>query len=588
NGRDLDCRLSQWGSFVKHGSDAVSLPRTWDSFETHWVLSRLTLTRARFRIERTLRRIRSPRRIIATTLAVAFFALYLLNGIFILSAREAADPERLRLWLSGGMVIYAVYHGVRCGWSKSIIDLELTPAETLWLGGAPICRSSLAIYHVGSMVVPAALKTGLLAVVLIRDVSHFEMLVVGMFTSLILLEITRLIVARMIAGMSTRHRRLFRFAVTGIALAIGFQVLARIMAITPVGSQTWLYVLNGFRALGDVASSPMIQWLAVPWIPAAHLTVTDQYQWITLSQVLATACVLPLSILLLVRTDQWSSRQQHRSEQVRLAAGDFETRESHAQAYTGEAGKRALNFLQRVSPAATNDVMTLVARQAVSVRRYGATIVFSFLVPCLLCLSPLVTGQVTEQWFYVVGGIALCTMLLAPPALRIDFRRDLKRMLLLRSLPINPFSMVVGQLALPILITWSFQWITIAIAAAVTQPGWGQFTLWTGMLAALAVLTFAGENALFLAYPHHERSEGVAMMIRAKLTFLGKGSVIALALGMLVAWATVCRWYLPESYVATVFVVGAIASTWGLAIIGIAAATSCWRRFDFACDTPPE
>ena len=193
----------------------ASLPRTWDTWKTHQTLAALTLTRARFRIERTIRRIRSPRRIVATTLAIAFFAIYLLNGIFILSAREAADPERLRLWLSGGMVVYALYHAVRCGWSKSIVDLELTPAETLWLGGSSICRSSLAIYHVGNMVVPAMLKTGLLAVVLMRDVQHFEMLVLGMFTSLILLEITRLILARLIAGMSVRHRHLFRLAVTG-------------------------------------------------------------------------------------------------------------------------------------------------------------------------------------------------------------------------------------------------------------------------------------------------------------------------------------------------------------------------------------
>ena len=565
-----------------------SLPRTWDTWKTHQTLAALTLTRARFRIERTLRRIRSPRRIVATTLAIAFFVIYLLNGIFILSAREPADPERLRLWLSGGMVIYAVYHAVRCGWSKSIVDLELTPAETLWLGGSPICRSSLAIYHVGNMVVPAMLKTGLLAVVLMRDVQHFEMLVLGMFTSLILLEITRLIVARLIAGMSVRHRRLFRLAATAIALAIAFQVVARVMATTPLGSQTLLYLLNGFRALGEVASSTMIQWLAIPWIPAAHLTVTSQYEWLTLSQVLATAGVLPLSILLLVRADQWSTRQSHRREERRLATGDFETRESQSREVARQRQPRILELLQRRAPACAGDAIVLIARQAVSVRRYAATILFSFLVPSLLCLSPLVTGQVTEQWFYVVGGIALCTMLLAPPALRIDFRRDLKRMLLLRSLPVQPLSMVIGQLTLPVLITWAFQWTTLAIAALVTQPGWGQVVLWIGMLSALAVLTFAGENALFLAYPHHERSEGVAMMIRAKLTFLGKGSVIALALGLLVAWATFCRWSLPQPYVATVFVIGAVVSTWAMALAGLIAATNCWRRFDFACDTPPE
>ena len=161
-------------------------------------------------------------------------------------------------------------------------------------------------------------------------------------------------------------------------------------------------------------------------------------------------------------------------------------------------------------------------------------------------------------------------------------------MLLLQSLPVKPLSMVLGQVALPIAITWIFQWITIAVAVMVTQPKWDQVVLWTSLLNALAVFTFAAENALFLAYPHHERSEGVAMMIRAKLTFLGKGTVIALALASLVVWATLCRGVLPDGYADAAFVGGAIVTTWCMAGISIAAATLCWRRFDASADIPPQ
>ena len=80
---------------------------------------------------------------------------------------------------------------------------------------------------------------------------------------------------------------------------------------------------------------------------------------------------------------------------------------------------------------------------------------------------------------------------------------------------------------MPVAITWTYQWVTLMIAAWVTCPGWSQVLMWTGLLNALAVFTFAVENALFLAFPHHERAEGIAMMVRAKLTFLGKATVIA-------------------------------------------------------------
>jgi hypothetical protein len=517
-----------------------------------------------------------------------FFIVYLLNGIFIISAREPADPDRLRLWLSGGMVIYALYHCLRCAWSNDTRDLELTDAEGLWLGGAPIQRSSLAIYHVGTLVVPAILKTLLLAVVLSRDVQHVELMLVGVCSSLVLLEITRLTIARWTTAFAETQRRRFRLVITLIAFALGLQLIARIMAETPSGSAFWVYLLHGFGALGQLASTEMIQWMSLPWIPAAHLTVTDHYQGLTLAQLLASIAVLPVAIWALVRVDSRSSRQQHRFEQTRLAAGDFHCATSAPESIVFGSSTRLHRWADRLVPHWLQDAGAVVSRQWVSIKRYRATIAFSFVIPTLLCLSPLVTGQVTEQWFYVVGGIALCTMVLAPPALRIDFRRDLRRMMLLRSLPVKPLSMVIGQVALPIAITWMFQWLTIIVAVMVTRPSWDQVVLWTSLLSALAVFTFAAENALFLAYPHHDRSEGVAMMIRAKLTFLGKGTVIAMALGSLVAWAALCRGILPGGYAEFAFVGGAIIATWCMASIAIAIATTCWRRFDVSADIPPQ
>lgn len=562
--------------------------RGWDDPETHRQLAWLTWTRAGFRSVRTLARLRSPRRIVATSLAIVFFALYLLNGIFILSTREPADPERLRLWLSGGMVIYAIYHCLRCAWSTVIADLELTPAEELWLAGAPIRRSSLAVYHLNSIIVASALKTGLLAVVLVRDVEHLELLLIGIFGSLLLLECTRLIVGRLAAGLSVRGRNRFRLATTAIATALALQVIARIFSITPPDSPTWLYVLSLFQSLGLTAASDMIQCLSLPWIVPASIAVSDSYGWHIVGELMILVMLIPAAIVLLVRIDAWASNQRLQREQACLRSGDFQcsTGSSLRPLEIGSAHPLRRWLDQRL-PSWTAETMAVISRQAISIRRYKGTIAMSFVIPIVLCLSPLFTGQVTQQWFFVVGGIAMCTMLLAPPALRIDFRRDLPRMLLLRSLPIKPLSMVMGQLTLPILITCLFQWITIVVAAMIVGPGLIQVSMWTGMLTALAVFTFAAENALFLAYPHHQHNEGVAMMIRAKLTFMGKATVIAVAVGCLGGWAMACQ-RLPEAWIAPTLVIGAIAGCWTLAAIAIAACTMCWRRFDLALDVPPE
>jgi len=112
--------------------------------------------RRSFRVRRLLQRMLSPRRVVASSLTVLFVVAYLLNGIYILAAREPADPRRLVLWLSGGMVIYGIYYCVRCAWSTKQDGLELSPAETVWLAGAPISSATLTIHQVVGLA-PAAL-----------------------------------------------------------------------------------------------------------------------------------------------------------------------------------------------------------------------------------------------------------------------------------------------------------------------------------------------------------------------------------------------------------------------------------------------
>ncbi len=272
----------------------------WDRPFIHRQLGQLTLRRAVFRTRRMLARLRSPRRVIATSLAIVFFIVYIVNGIFILSAREPADPQRLRLWLSGGMVIYCVYHLVRCAWVKRIADLELTAAENLWLGAAPVRRSSLAVYHIGNVLLASLTKALLLAVLLVFDVNHFELLCVGVFGALVLLESTRLVTQRWSAGLDRRGQLQLRVAVTAVAFCLAVQLLARVVAATPAGSPTWSYLLNSFQALGETAACPAIQWLSLPWIASAKLAVTQTYSFSTLLVALVSLASVPIAIGLLV------------------------------------------------------------------------------------------------------------------------------------------------------------------------------------------------------------------------------------------------------------------------------------------------
>jgi hypothetical protein len=308
----------------------------------------------------------------------------------------------------------------------------------------------------------------------------------------------------------------------------------------------------------------------------------------TAVQLFASLCLIPAALLVLVRVDRWADRSTLAREKARLAGGDFRSSVNTQDAVRSEWVDSIATRLDTLCPPGLADTAALLWRQSLSIRRYFGTIVFSFVVPTALCLSPLLTGTVGNQWAFIVGGIALCTMLLAPPALRLDFRRDLKRMLLLRSLPVRPLQTVLGQLTLPVLITITFQVTTLTIAALIISPGWSQLTAWLGMLSALAVFTFATENALFLAYPHHERAQGLGMVVRANVMFLGKATLIALAIIALMIWVTVCRSVFGETLGTPIYVTGAIVATWTLAAAALLVTAWCWQRFDIADDLPPE
>lgn len=566
-----------------------------DSLQTHRTLLRLAMDRSCFRIQRTVQRMLSPKRLIPTAIVIVYGMLYLFYGLAILMSRPPASPDRIQLWLSGGMVLYAIYHAVKSAWSSDEQTSIQSPAETLWLGGAPIRRSSIVVHQITDIALASLLKTILLCTVLAVDVQSTLRLAIGVFAALLLLEISRLIIGRFISSLHASRRGLFRWAITFVAAALAAQILARVVAAVPMGSSTPTYVVETFRAMGQTASSDAVQWLAMPWSFASNVAVADAWDIPTLIQWLIAVAMLPVAIKAYVGVDRFGSACQRRDELDALRRHMAKRASAVANdslATLDSRNSRRSKYVPWYHPAAwprplswiDGDAGSIATRTTTSVIRYRGTIFFSLLLPTLLCLSPIVSGQVFDPWFFVVGGIAMCTALIAPAALKIDFRRDLRRILLLRSLPVSPRSMVVGQLWFPVLLTCLFQWAVIAPAAMILKPGLLPVCLWTGMLAALAAFTFATENALFLAYPHRQNNQGIGMVMRTNLTFLGKSSLLIVAVLVLAVWATFCRQYLNGWACSLAMFAGAQVACWGLVFAAVSVATWCWKRFDISSE----
>ena len=176
-------------------------------------------------------------------------------------------------------------------------------------------------------------------------------------------------------------------------------------------------------------------------------------------------------------------------------------------------------------------------RQWLGSRRYVGSLLTALVIPGIMAMTPMVVvADPLGAFLATAAALAFYTFLLLPTALRFDFRRDLDRMAMFKSLPISAHAMTLGQLTTPVIISSLFQATVLAIAALIH----GQTALfYLGTLLVLLpvnVLVFALENLIFILYPYRIGQEGLEIFLRTMLTFTGKGLLFVLGLALISAW----------------------------------------------------
>jgi hypothetical protein len=540
----------------------------------HWLR-----TKARF--HRGIQRLLSPRRIFATLVATIFLALYAINGVLIVMTRQPVEPDTMVVWLGGAMVLYAMFHLVRASWQEPVTRLGLSEAESLWIGRSPIPDFVLVLYRIACIAPSTWIKCLLISVVMLCDVSSPLRLVTGLFLSLMVLESLRMIADLVGGSLSKKGRLATRCAATAMAIALLLQIIAQ-MVNASAGATHPLALLAAFStAIAETTDGAMVRSLAVVWQPMTQLAMASDWGLPTVINFGLSILILLMSFATVVCIDFWAKRHQAGVERLRLNVLRISQHEHTRGQATGAQPSRmplkslgGLPHLRGIGP--------LIARQWVGVIRYRWTIMVSLGVPALLSLSPLWTSP-NAGLLHVAAWVAVATILLAPPALRIDFRRDIGRMWLLKSLPISPLAMTVGQILLPSAITIVFQTLVVALACCLTPVSPAAVLLLLGVLSGFAVFSFALENAVFLTFPHQQKQEGLAMMVRTKLVFLGKGLLLGVAGFAFVGWVTFCN---AMNCTTVTLVLTLVLSSWSFAAAAILLTSRCWRRFDMRLDSP--
>jgi len=185
-------------------------------------------------------------------------------------------------------------------------------------------------------------------------------------------------------------------------------------------------------------------------------------------------------------------------------------------------------------------------------------------------------------------GVAVWINLFFVSTLKFDFHDDLDRLDLLRSLPIRPAAVAVGEIAAPVIVLGMLQAVLL-IGAGVAAP---ESRPYLAAAAAFAlpfnVLLVGVENLLFLMFPLRQAgliAGDMQLFGRQMVVFLCKAFILLVALVVASAIGAIAFAISHLSWVAA-----GIAGWIALALISagtIPLMATVYSRFDPSMDTPP-
>ena len=434
------------------------------------------------------------------------------------------------------------------------------------------------------------LKAGLLTIVLLPDSARPELTFLGLLMSLSILELGRMTIETGCgaAGPAAKHR--LRIAVTSIAVAIIVSIgISAWSHWDPANASTSAVQLPGMilGGLMDLSNGPVAGWLGWPLAPIADASTASSWNATAVGGITVAIFEIVGLIVVLLWLDQRTVKISLLHEQDRYA------HLAAASSRSVRAGSRSHAFSERNNrlPPVPNGggLGTLIARQALMLKGYWATVLVTLLIPAAMATFPLWTLPLDQPVLvHVVGSLLFYTLLLGPPALKIDFRRDPDRMMLLRLLPMSSMRVTIGQLALPVLACLSFQVLVLVVTMAARPVDPVSIVFAMLVLVPLTVFIFAMENAIFLNFPQRIGQEGIEVLIRTTLVFTFKSLLCVVGFALAIAWTFATRKLFGEAYQSLAYRTGGLLMLWSVAIGSLQLTASAFSRYDVSLDTPAD
>ncbi len=532
-----------------------------------------------------LRRFGRGLRTVRGALLLGFMALLLfcwlsslISSLFLApGALRTVDPSVVQRYGPAVLLAYCLLMVLTTAGEKA---LSFTPAEVNFLFPGPFSRRQLLAYKVVSsllLALPAAL---FLTLCTASYAPWLPAAFVGALLTITLLQLFAIVVALVFStvGEQTRHRGRRLLLLALVALAIGTVLWVRRQV--PGGD---------LGALAEqVEQAPTFQALLTPfrWFVRTFTAdnLADLARWGT--------CGLAVDVGLLTLVFVLDAHY------LEAAAAASERHYALLQRLRGSSagtipivGPRKAGFslpdlprLGGVGPIAWRQMLT-------ALRSLRGLLVLVALLAIFL-VQPVVFGARSRPPDAVLGrvlaGMAFGLSIFLMQMLPFDFRGDIDRMDVLKSLPISPLAVVVGQLVTPVVLSGVVQLLGL-LAIEATLGGLGPRILVAAALFVLPfnALLFAVVNLLFLLFPTRMTPTSAG-----DLQLIGRQTLLVFAIWL----SLMILLGIPAGLAAIVYLVArswpiTLAFAWLLLAFEVAGLLPllvlAFRRFDVARDTPP-
>jgi hypothetical protein len=534
-----------------------------------WLLLKL---KARARVRHWARNVRTLKGMLLALVGALLAIPLVLSAALVPHLQTAGQVALIRQFGPVGLFAYCVLNVLLSTGERALV---YTPAEVDHLFCGPFRPRQLLLYRVvGNL--PAVCVGAVFATLLLQ---HHTALPSAAFLGLFLtLELLFLVSAAVSLCAGTlgalafnRQRRLL------LALTACLAVLA----VVPVAKGVSAGTGDPLRRL---AASPVLRFAGAPFRPFI-MTFTAERAWPDMAVHGAVSALVDLGLLGLVvglnfQFLEVSARASARRYEILCRA-----RRGGSPAGNHPARVRvpALPWLGGAGPACWRQ-LTAAARSPGRVAAVFALFALAGVCPLLL---PNAGGAGAPQGANPALVLLASLAVFAPTMLGYDFRPDLVRMAELKTLPVRPAYLVVGQLATPVIVMSLAEWSGLALVAAQVALPRQAASAAVVLGPPLNFVLVAVENLFFLWFPARfvaGASADFQMMGRQLLLMTGRlacglfGAALAALLGVVGYYAAGGRW--PAALAG-----GAL----GLAATGVglvALLSQAFQDFDVARDRP--